>query len=64
MAVYFTKAKQFLLDVRVELKKVTWLGRKEVLSITMVVLVTVFFISAFLGIVDIGLSSLIKKIIN
>ncbi|MBI5184298.1 MAG: preprotein translocase subunit SecE [Nitrospinae bacterium] len=64
MTVYFAKAKQFFSDVRLELNKVTWLGRKEVISITIVVLVTVFFIAAFLGVVDIGLANLIKKILH
>lgn len=64
MTAHIAKAKQFLFDVRVELKKVTWLGRKEVMSVTLVVLITVFFIATFLGLVDIGLSNLIKKIIH
>ena len=58
------KAKQFFFDVRVEFRKVTWLGRKEVMSVTLVVLITVFLIASFLGIVDIGLSHLVKRIIG
>jgi len=64
MMVYITKAKQLFFDVRGEVRKVTWLGRKEVISITFVVLITVFIIASFLGLVDIGLSNLIKKIIR
>lgn len=54
------KAKQFFREVRVELKKVTWPSRKETIASTSVVLITVILVSFFLGIVDLGLSRLIK----
>jgi len=57
-------AKQFLREVRTELKKVTWPSKKDTLSGTVVVLVAVFVISFFLGIVDYGLSSLIKEFLK
>ena len=57
---YWQKAKQFIREVRVELKKVTWPSRKETIASTSVVLITVFLISFFLGIVDLGLSRFIK----
>jgi preprotein translocase subunit SecE len=52
--------KQFLREVKTELKKVTWPSRKDTLSGTAVVLVTVGVAAAFLFIVDYGLSTLIK----
>ena len=60
----FESAKQFLREVRTELKKVTWPSRKDTLSGTAVVLVAVFVIAIFLGIVDSGLSSLIKMVLR
>ena len=57
-------AKQFLREVKTELKKVTWPSRKDTLSGTVVVLVAVFVISFFLGIVDSGLSSLIRELLK
>ncbi len=57
-------AKQFLREVRTELKKVTWPSRKDTLSGTLVVLVAVFIIAVFLGIVDSGLSNLIKALLK
>jgi len=54
------KAKQFFREVRVELKKVTWPSKKETIASTSVVLITVILVSFFLGIVDLGLSRLIK----
>jgi len=60
----FESAKQFLREVRTELKKVTWPSRKDTLSGTAVVLVTVFIIAFFLGLVDSGLSNLIKMLLK
>ncbi len=57
---FLQKAKQFFREVRVELKKVTWPSRKETIASTSVVLITVFLVAFFLGIVDLGLSRLIK----
>ncbi len=57
-------AKQFLREVKTELKKVTWPSRKDTLSGTLVVLVAVFIIAIFLGIVDAGLSSLVKELLK
>jgi preprotein translocase subunit SecE len=60
----FEAAIQFLREVRTELKKVTWPPRKDTLSGTLVVLVAVFIIAIFLGIVDSGLSNLIKQLLK
>ena len=57
---FWQAAKQFFREVRVELKKVTWPSRKETIASTSVVLITVILIGFFLGIVDLGLSRLIK----
>ena len=57
---FVEKALQFLREVKVELKKVTWPSRKQALGSTVVVIILVVIISLFLGVVDIGLSSLIS----
>jgi len=57
---FWKTAKQFFREVRVELKKVTWPSRKETIASTSVVLITVILVSFFLGVVDLGLSRLIK----
>src|SRR5512139_3455151 len=49
---YWTQSKSFLSEAVQELKKVTWPNRKEALGTTGVVLVLVFFIGAYLGLVD------------
>jgi preprotein translocase subunit SecE len=45
-------AKQFYIDVRSEMKKVSWPARQEVVGTTVVVIVAVFFFGLYLGLVD------------
>jgi preprotein translocase subunit SecE len=52
------RLKQFLLEVKLELKKVTWPRRSEVRGTTVVVIVTVFVVGVFLAVVDIVLIEL------
>ena len=58
------KSLQFLREVKVELKKVTWPSRKQTIGSTVVVLILTMIISLFLGVVDMGLSGLIRVILN
>ena len=58
------KGLQFLREVKVELKKVVWPTRKQTIGSTVVVLILVMIISVFLGMVDIGLSSLIRVVLK
>jgi preprotein translocase subunit SecE len=44
--------REFLHDVRVEMKQVTWPSREDVVSTTGVVIATVFFFGVFLALVD------------
>ena len=60
MKEFLRTAQQFFREVRVELKKVTWPSRKETVASTSVVLITVFLVGFYLGVVDLGLSRLIK----
>ncbi|MBW2039141.1 MAG: preprotein translocase subunit SecE [Deltaproteobacteria bacterium] len=64
MAVDTKKIIQFLKEVKFELKRVTWPSRKEMMAGTVVVLIIVFITAFFLGIVDLGLSKLIKMILK
>jgi len=59
-----TKSAQFLREVKVELKKVTWPSRKQTIGSTAVVIVLVMIISLFLGVVDFGISSLIHIVLQ
>ncbi|MBC2711627.1 MAG: preprotein translocase subunit SecE [Desulfosarcina sp.] len=61
---FIDKGIQFLREVKVELKKVTWPSRKQTMGSTVVVLVIVTIISLFLGVVDAGLSGLIQTVLK
>ncbi len=49
--------KTFLIEVRNELKRVTWPSRKEVYATTVVVILTSIFFGLYLFILDYGLNS-------
>jgi len=59
-----SKIRQFLDEARAELKKVTWPTRKQTLASTAVVLVVSIFLSIFLGLVDFGLTKIIKVLLG
>jgi len=56
--------KRFLKGARVELRKVTWPTPKEALASTSVVIVVVIIMSLFLGIVDLGLTKIIRLVLG
>jgi preprotein translocase subunit SecE len=60
----FQSSIQFLREVKIELKKVTWPSRKQTIGSTAVVVALVLLISLFLGFVDIGLSNLIRAVLQ
>jgi preprotein translocase subunit SecE len=57
--------REFLHDVRVEMKQVTWPTREDVVSTTWVVIATVAFFGAFLAVIDkfvqMGVTYVFKK---
>jgi len=55
---------QFVREVRVELKKVTWPSRKEVIGSTAVVIAASFVVSFFLGFVDLLLQKLLGLVLR
>ncbi|HXX56921.1 MAG TPA: preprotein translocase subunit SecE [Thermodesulfovibrionales bacterium] len=54
------KIKEFFGDVKVEIRKVVYPTREELIGSTWVVITTVVVISVFLGFVDSGLSKIVK----
>ena len=61
---YITIAAQFLRESRMELKKVKWPTRKELLASTAIVLLLVLVVSLFLSLIDFGLIRVIRSIIG
>ena len=55
----FKRISEFFQDVKLELKKVVFPTKKEVIGSTWVVIITVLIAALFLGVVDIGLGRLI-----
>jgi preprotein translocase subunit SecE len=49
-----SNTREFLHDVRVEMKQVTWPSREDVVATTWVVVATVAFFGFFLWLVDLG----------
>ena len=64
MREYVERVTTFLQDVHAETKKVTWPSRKDVIGSTVVVIVAVFIIAGFLGIIDFILSVLIGSLVK
>ena len=60
----FQKVTQFLKDARMELKKVTWPTSKQTMASTAVVIILVFVLSIFLGIIDFALAKAVKLILG
>ena len=56
--------KTYLKEVRAELNKVTWTGRKEVTSGTIAVLVLSGVVSLFLWVIDFGLSQVVRLVLS
>ena len=54
----------FLNDAKGELKRVTWPSRKQTMASTLVVIIVVFVMAIFFGIIDFGLAKLIKLILG
>jgi preprotein translocase subunit SecE len=55
---------QFLKEVRVELKKVTWPQRNEIMGSTVVVIAASFAVAFFLGFVDLILQRVLGLILQ
>jgi len=64
MREYVERMTTFLQDVHAETKKVSWPSRKDVMASTIVVIVAVFVIAGFLGIIDFVLSLVIGSLIK
>lgn len=58
------KVKTFFQEFKTEMKKVSWPPRKETLSSTAVVIVTVLIIVVFLGLVDFALGRIVQSVLS
>ncbi len=60
---FLERTKKFFREVRAELRKVNWPNWNELISYTTVVLVTVFAVAIFIGVVDFAVSNLIAPLL-
>ena len=59
---WFGRARQFLIDVRAELGRVTWPTRREVWATTVVVILVSLLFGIYLYVVDLSLSAAVAWI--
>ena len=59
-----SRTSEFFREVKVELKKVIWPTRKQTTGTTVVVIIFVFIVAAFLGVFDYSLSKLVQVVLT
>jgi preprotein translocase subunit SecE len=59
---WWERGRDFLTEVRNEMKRVTWPSRKEVYATTVVVILTSVFFGLYLFGVDLALNTLVQQI--
>jgi preprotein translocase subunit SecE len=61
---FLGRIQQFFRDVMAEFRRVTWPSRDDVVNSTVVVLVVVFALAAFLWAVDVSLAWVVGRIVG
>jgi len=61
---FLTRAQEFIREVLVEFRKVTWPSRQELVNSTTVVIAVTVVLAFFLGAVDIGLARVVERILR
>ncbi len=54
---------QYIRETRAELRKVVWPTRQEAINLTIIVIVTVLAMSAFLGVMDFVFTQIVKALL-
>ncbi len=63
LTAWFDQAREFLREVGVEMKKVTWPTRKETIAGTGVVLVMTIVMAVFFLVVDTVLTAIVSRVL-
>ena len=61
---FIGRIREFVREVTVEFRKVTWPSRQELINSTTVVVVVTVVLAFFLGGVDIGLARIVERILR
>mgnify|MGYP006105196407 FL=1 len=56
--------KTYFNDVKIELRKVTWLSKNEMIGSTMVVWIFAIIVSIFLFVIDFGIAEFISRLLG
>jgi preprotein translocase subunit SecE len=59
---YPRRLQQFLREVRVEMRQVTWPTKRDVYATTLVVIVTTIFFALYLWLVDVAVSQAVGRV--
>ena len=60
---FIKKAKQYLYEVKAELRKIVWPERDKATKTTYVVVIFIILVTIFLGLIDISFSKIISYLI-
>ena len=63
-AEWFQNVQQYLREVEIEYRKISWPPQKEAMAGTVGVIVVVTIITIVLGVVDFGLAEVMKKVLE
>ncbi|MFH1691932.1 MAG: preprotein translocase subunit SecE [Candidatus Omnitrophota bacterium] len=64
MANFFTRIPLFFREVKIEMTKVSWPTRKELVGASWIVLITTAILTTYIGVLDFLLSNAVTKIIQ
>jgi len=59
-----TKIREYFKGIKIEMGKVSWMSRNQVINSTIIVGIFSFIIAMFLFVLDVGLSELINILFN
>ncbi|MBI3377745.1 MAG: preprotein translocase subunit SecE [Nitrospirae bacterium] len=60
----FNRIKEFFKEVKIEVKKVVYPSKDELVGSIWVVIIAVVAVSLFLGVIDLGLSKLVSRLLR
>ena len=59
-----TKVQNFITEVMAELRKVSWLTRKDLIDSTKIVIISVFLLGIYISIIDLCLAKALTLVIR
>lgn len=59
-----TRLREYIAEVRAEMRRVTWPSKQEIYSTTVMVIITTFLFGAYFMICDKAFSTLMLKVLN